>query len=204
MHVGGSHMYPDVIADLLLTKELATGPDALVAIDDIRSAHTPGVWAATWECVYRHGLEPFAVSSQKMYATWGTPTREFADAFTERIRRCAGLEVLDAPISGGTVHRVVERPATPSRLGPIALDWFPPTLSAASCRRRRRAGAVGKQAEGARLTAPAATGSDTQNTLMLGSTDLTPWAWRDPRSTGRPRSEDPRSAASPGRSRWSR
>lgn len=132
MHVDGSHVYPDVVSDLMLTKELAVGTCAVVAIDDIVSTHTPGVWDAAWECVHVHGLKPFAVAS-KMYATWGDPPGGFTNALRAGISAHPRLTSEDHPSSFGSVLLVQEKtdPAKlpeVSRRGRFAQDWLPPRL----------------------------------------------------------------------------
>jgi hypothetical protein len=70
IHIDGSHLYRVVRQDLRTASELLK-PGGVVAIDDYRSAHTPGVAAATWEAVLSGWLRPICVTPQKMYATVG-------------------------------------------------------------------------------------------------------------------------------------
>ena len=69
IHVDGSHTYDVVRDDIAHTRHFA-GPDAVVAIDDWRTLHTPGVSAAIWENVTREGLIPLVVSDAKFYGMW--------------------------------------------------------------------------------------------------------------------------------------
>ena len=69
IHVDGSHMYDHARSDLLLSRELL-GDNGVVVIDDYRTAHTPGVAAATWQAVINEGFIPLCVTHQKMYGTW--------------------------------------------------------------------------------------------------------------------------------------
>lgn len=69
-HVDASHLYRHVRGDILAARELLV-PDGVVALDDYRSPHTPGVAAATWEAVVNCGLKPVAISENKFYGTWG-------------------------------------------------------------------------------------------------------------------------------------
>jgi hypothetical protein len=69
IHVDGSHTYDVVRDDIANTRHFA-GPDAIVAIDDWRTLHTPGVSAAIWEHVTRDGLIPLVVSDAKFYGMW--------------------------------------------------------------------------------------------------------------------------------------
>ncbi|WP_280336158.1 class I SAM-dependent methyltransferase [Nocardia wallacei] len=71
-HVDASHLYEHVSADIDIVRDLLA-PDGVVAIDDYRSPHTPGVAAATWEAVLNKGLRPIVVSESKFYGTWATP-----------------------------------------------------------------------------------------------------------------------------------
>ena len=72
IHIDASHLYRHVAADLRFARE-ALREDGIVALDDYRSEHTPGVAAATWEAVRLHGLRPVALTPQKFYGTWGDP-----------------------------------------------------------------------------------------------------------------------------------
>jgi len=127
IHIDGSHMYPDVMGDLLLSRDLVSGPDAVVIIDDIVTAYTPGVWAAAWECVHLHGLVPIVVS-KKMYATWGEPSPEFARKLRALIAAEADLAILEHPLAAQHVVLQVANSATPTRRARFALDWLPPKL----------------------------------------------------------------------------
>jgi len=70
IHVDGSHLYQIVKQDIRTSSELLKN-GGIVAIDDYRSAHTPGVAAATWEAVAAGRLIPLCITPQKMYATFG-------------------------------------------------------------------------------------------------------------------------------------
>jgi hypothetical protein len=70
IHVDGSHLYRVVRQDIRTVSDLLK-PGGVVAIDDYRSAHTPGVAAATWEAVLSGRLSPICITPQKMYATVG-------------------------------------------------------------------------------------------------------------------------------------
>ncbi len=69
VHIDGSHLYSIVRQDLHTAKRLLLRK-GIVAIDDYRSVHTPGVAAATWQEMTSGGLIPFCLTPQKMYATW--------------------------------------------------------------------------------------------------------------------------------------
>ncbi|GAA1936461.1 class I SAM-dependent methyltransferase [Kitasatospora viridis] len=72
VHIDASHLYEHVAVDIRTAKR-ALGPGGVVVLDDFRSPHTPGVAAATWEAVFRHGLHPICVTPEKLYGTWDDP-----------------------------------------------------------------------------------------------------------------------------------
>jgi hypothetical protein len=74
IHVDGSHLYSIVRQDIRTAQHLLR-PRGIVAFDDYRSVHTPGVAAALWEEVTRGGLIPLCLTPQKMYATWDARNR---------------------------------------------------------------------------------------------------------------------------------
>jgi hypothetical protein len=69
-HIDASHLYEHVSKDIDNVRELLV-PEGVVALDDYRSPHTPGVAAAVWEAVLTKGLRPIVVSESKFYGTWG-------------------------------------------------------------------------------------------------------------------------------------
>lgn len=73
VHIDASHLYPHVKGDIASARTLLK-QDGIVALDDYRSPHTPGVAAATWEAVLNGGLKPIAVTESKFYGTWGDPS----------------------------------------------------------------------------------------------------------------------------------
>lgn len=72
VHVDASHLYAHVKGDVLAARTVLKD-DGIVAFDDYRSEHTPGVALAVWEAVAGLGLAPICISTQKLYATWGDP-----------------------------------------------------------------------------------------------------------------------------------
>lgn len=70
VHIDASHLHAHVVKDLEAASRILL-PDGIIVLDDIRSEHTPGVAAAAWQAVLTLGLRPFAVSTHKMYATFG-------------------------------------------------------------------------------------------------------------------------------------
>jgi Methyltransferase domain len=99
IHIDGSHLYQIVKQDLHTASELLK-KGGIVAIDDYRTAHTPGVAAAAWETVLLGSLIPLCLTPQKMYATckhtdvdwigklkaWGQAQNEF-DVDIEKVYR---------------------------------------------------------------------------------------------------------------------
>ena len=69
VHIDASHLYEHVVADIAAARTLLK-PGGVVVFDDYRAPHTPGVAAAVWRETTR-GLTPFAVSQNKLYATFG-------------------------------------------------------------------------------------------------------------------------------------
>lgn len=80
IHVDGSHLYDHVAADVR-SAQTALSANGVVVFDDIRTEHTPGVSAAVWQAVTGSGLIPIALSSRKLYGTWGD-----ASAYLDRLR----------------------------------------------------------------------------------------------------------------------
>ncbi|MFF2042125.1 class I SAM-dependent methyltransferase [Kitasatospora sp. NPDC058170] len=78
IHIDASHLYEHVVGDLQVAR-VALEPHGVVVLDDYRSAHTPGVAAATWEAVFNHGLKPIVLTECKFYGTWGDPDQAQLD-----------------------------------------------------------------------------------------------------------------------------
>ncbi|MEU6823761.1 class I SAM-dependent methyltransferase [Streptomyces atriruber] len=130
IHIDASHMYDDVRDDILTARN-ALREDGVLVLDDYRTEHTPGVAAATWEAVFRHGLRPVMLSSNKLYGTWGDPAplREALLEALHAMPNCApeiqhidGLDVLRASrakipaphlVTSRHRPRPAKRPATP-------------------------------------------------------------------------------------------
>ena len=69
VHIDASHLYEHVVADIAAARTLLK-PDGVVVFDDYRAPHTPGVGAAIWRETTKD-LTPFAVTQNKLYATFG-------------------------------------------------------------------------------------------------------------------------------------
>jgi len=72
-HVDGSHLYRIVRSDIVNTRSFMNDR-GVVAVDDFRAIHTPGVAAALWDAVSNDGLIPICISEQKFYGAWDMET----------------------------------------------------------------------------------------------------------------------------------
>ncbi|MEV6547719.1 class I SAM-dependent methyltransferase [Streptomyces sp. NPDC051597] len=72
VHVDASHLYEHVYGDIEAARELIA-PGGIVAFDDFRAEHCPGVAAAVWGAVATHGLRPVCITGTKFYGTWSDP-----------------------------------------------------------------------------------------------------------------------------------
>ncbi|WP_431041673.1 class I SAM-dependent methyltransferase [Streptomyces sp. P1-3] len=112
VHVDASHLYEHVAGDIGAART-ALVQHGVVALDDFRSEHTPGVAAATWEAVFNHGLRPICLSTQKLYGTWGDPAPLQEELLADTEWR-AGLRMSVQDIAGQRVLRFSGRPAHPA------------------------------------------------------------------------------------------
>ncbi|PKV86559.1 class I SAM-dependent methyltransferase [Streptomyces sp. TLI_146] len=72
IHVDASHLYEHVHGDIAAARALVV-PDGIVAFDDFRAEHCPGVAAAVWGAVATTGLRPVCITGTKFYGTWSDP-----------------------------------------------------------------------------------------------------------------------------------
>ncbi|MCP2335547.1 class I SAM-dependent methyltransferase [Actinomadura rupiterrae] len=116
-HIDASHLYEHVATDIEIVKD-ALAPDGIVACDDYRSGHTPGVAAAVWEAVLDKGLKPVALSPSKLYGTWGDDEALRADlvahlahepSLWHEVQRVAGHEVVRVVLREGARPSEAER-----------------------------------------------------------------------------------------------
>ncbi len=77
-HVDGGHLYNTVQTDIQ-TVEALLNDEGIVAFDDYRAQHTPGVAAAVWNAV-ADGLVPICVTETKLYGSWSEPVADAAQA----------------------------------------------------------------------------------------------------------------------------
>jgi hypothetical protein len=150
VHIDASHMYADVSADIDIART-ALHDGGVVALDDYRTEHTPGVSAAVWEAVFNKDMRPVCLSGAKMYATWGEPESLQAklQAHLPRIPGCraetqqiAGRPVLrlshvDPPKWPTPVVNRTDRPQRPLTHR-VALALLPPVVTQAVRRTRKR------------------------------------------------------------------
>ncbi|POX36415.1 hypothetical protein C3486_33730 [Streptomyces sp. Ru73] len=108
VHVDASHLYDHVRGDLAAACRVLA-PQGVVALDDYRSEHTPGVSAAVWEALFTQGLRPICVSRGKFYGTWGDPA-PWQEALVLEIVGRADCHADLQTIAGHRVLRLVSGP----------------------------------------------------------------------------------------------
>lgn len=137
-HIDGGHLYETVREDLqhalaYLAKE------GVVALDDFRSVHTPGVAAAAWERIAQGDLFPIATTDMKLYAA---PDEGVADRAVELLKswvatqpdvhhgvqQIRGREVLIATDPGYKTRRQKVRALLPPALVELIRPTAPPHL----------------------------------------------------------------------------
>ncbi|MFE2728002.1 class I SAM-dependent methyltransferase [Kitasatospora sp. NPDC059327] len=149
VHIDASHLYEHVAGDIEVARA-ALNENGLVALDDYRSEHTPGVSAAVWEAVFTGGLRPVLLTPMKFYGTWGD-AEALRTLLLTRDWRADGYTVDEDSIAGARVvrlnHAVGPGSTPPHRSAPrrLALDLLPPVATRATRRllralRGRRAG----------------------------------------------------------------
>lgn len=69
VHIDGSHLYDFVRSDIQAARTMLK-PDGIVALDDWRQPHTPGVNVAVMEQVVARELHPIAITGGKFYGSW--------------------------------------------------------------------------------------------------------------------------------------
>ncbi|MFD9125338.1 class I SAM-dependent methyltransferase [Kitasatospora sp. NPDC059571] len=155
VHIDASHLYEHVAGDILVARDVLA-KDGIVALDDYRSEHTPGVAAAVWEAVFLLGLKPICLSPEKFYGTWGDEEA----AKRELMKRdwlAEGFRMDEEIIAGHTCYRLAwdgpqptgktaassPAPAQRSAARRLALDVLPPIATRAARRAMRAARARG-------------------------------------------------------------
>lgn len=138
IHIDGSHEHEAVRADIVEAVRLA-GAGAVIVLDDVLSAHTPGVSAAAWEAVARGDLIPLVQSHGKLYTTPGRdplPVEALRGSLA-----AAGLREVDAHIvyghpvlEVGLMSTVMPQETIPRR---VIRDLTPPAIARLGRRLRR-------------------------------------------------------------------
>ena len=113
-----------------------SGADGVVAFDDYRTAHAPGVAAASWGAVLNQGLRPFAVTARTMYGTWGDPSR----TSTGSRRGPPGTTTTTAPSTRSPVTRSHACPLAERSNAAEAV--LPPGVTAGRVERQAQAAAL--------------------------------------------------------------
>ncbi|MFF2626393.1 class I SAM-dependent methyltransferase [Kitasatospora griseola] len=153
VHIDASHLYEHVAGDIRVARD-ALAENGVVALDDYRAPHTPGVSAAVWEAVFTLGLKPVLLTPEKFYGTWGDADAVRADLLA-RDWRGDGFRLDEEHFAGQTCHRLAwddpsgrhefavraSSGAAPTRslVRRVALDVLPPVATRA-VRRALRAG----------------------------------------------------------------
>ncbi|MFF4923979.1 class I SAM-dependent methyltransferase [Kitasatospora sp. NPDC001261] len=138
VHVDASHLYEHVAGDIAVARA-ALGENGVVALDDYRSEHTPGVSAAVWEAVFTGGLRPVLLTPMKFYGTWGDAAAAQA-VLRERDWPTEGYTVDEDTIAGARVMRLnyqVKGPIQRSTSRRLALELLPPVATKATRRMLR-------------------------------------------------------------------
>ncbi|MFG2909058.1 class I SAM-dependent methyltransferase [Kitasatospora sp. NPDC048286] len=138
VHVDASHLYEHVAGDIAVARA-ALSENGLVALDDYRSEHTPGVAAAVWEAVFTGGLRPVLLTPMKFYGTWGDAAAAQA-VLRERDWQADGYTADEDTIAGARVMRLnyrVKAPVQRSVPRRLALELLPPVATKATRRMLR-------------------------------------------------------------------
>ncbi|GAA2821505.1 class I SAM-dependent methyltransferase [Kitasatospora sp. CM 4170] len=130
IHIDASHLYEHVVGDLQVAR-VALQPEGVVVLDDYRSAHTPGVAAATWEAVFNHDLKPIVLTEGKFYGTWGDPEPAQRDLL-DRVDLSEDCDLTVEVLNG---RRMVRIGNNPLRIAPFRPSRHHDRLAAEAARR---------------------------------------------------------------------
>lgn len=112
VHIDASHLYDHVSTDIRSAVTMVR-PGGVIALDDYRSVHTPGVGAAIWGAVERGTLIPVAHTHQKMYCVASRP--EELIGLVERVCEHETLTFEIQQIAGHPVRRIMYTPEEHAR-----------------------------------------------------------------------------------------
>jgi hypothetical protein len=110
VHVDASHLYDHVAGDIQVAKD-ALSADGVLALDDFRAEHTPGVAAAVWGAVLNHGMRPVCLTTNKFYGTWGDP-EPLQESLLATVPEWAGHRTEIQSVAGHRVIRVIGKSGT--------------------------------------------------------------------------------------------
>lgn len=145
-HIDASHQYEHVRTDVENAGRLCS-PHGVVVLDDYRSAHAPGVAAATWEAVTTGSLRPILATASKFYATPGDPGR-LQDQIAPFIAGRRDM-VLDRQFVCGMPLLLVGQSESLSRLATfIPPAWLPFAVRLRDRLRRVLAGVAAEEHDG--------------------------------------------------------
>ncbi|MEE1756770.1 class I SAM-dependent methyltransferase [Streptomyces sp. SP18CS02] len=154
VHVDASHLYEHVHGDVESAR-LLLAADGIVAFDDYRAEHCPGVAAAVWGAVASGGLRPVCLTGTKLYGTWGDPA-PLQEALLRRLESRTDVWHGVEDVAGAPLIRLkprgTRRPWTPRSRYPAAPAADP--LPAPAAAPADASGAAGS-APAARRRAPA-------------------------------------------------
>lgn len=117
IHVDGAHVEEAVQKDLRTAVDHAA-PDAVVVVDDYRTAGLPGVAAALWTAVDRGELVPILFTEAKAYLAVGQAA-EVARGFVDAVTR-ASLSATPVVLRSSAALWIGDRAPLADRLGAVA------------------------------------------------------------------------------------
>jgi hypothetical protein len=106
IHIDGSHLYDYVKNDLAFASLRIRESDGIIAMDDFRSAHTPGVAAAMWEIILGGSLVPVVITGTKAYLAHPNNILDYR-SISKSLER-SGLETEILKIRNHSFIRVID------------------------------------------------------------------------------------------------
>jgi hypothetical protein len=133
IHLDGSHVHAYVRSDMSTAVALL-GPGGVVAVDDYRNEHFPGVAAAAWAEVATGRLVPACVTSAKLYLTVGDPA-PLQVRMRDWLRDHPVLTAQAQQMGQGEVLCLSQR--RPASVHDVIREWTPPAVKRLLQRDRR-------------------------------------------------------------------